>query len=355
MHRPGVERVHAPLRRLAQLSSRVHRAGRLGRPLPDGAQPCRPSRYRREVFAPDAVAAFLSDHFGSAVSNVERVGQGEWSTAYAFERSGEVYVVRFGSYGEDFEKDRLASRYGAPELPIPRILETGRAADGFFAISERARGIGLDELDEAQVKGMLPALLNGLDAIADADLSGTTGFGTWGPSGSSPRESWRDALLDVGDDPVGYRTHGWRERLAASTVGMRPFEIGFQRLVELVEGCPEERHLVHSDLLNNNVLVDGERLTAVLDWGSAKYGDPIYDGAWLSFWWPWYPAWQNIDIDHILEEHYAANHLEGVEERLRCYRLHIGLEGMAYQAFTQDWDQLASTTELTLAVAERDT
>lgn len=299
-----------------------------------------------------AVATFLSDRVGSGVSNVERLGQGEWSTAYGFERSGEEYVVRFGGYGEDFEKDRLVSRYRSADLPIPRILDIGHTEDGFYAVSERARGIGLDELDEAQMKAVLPALLAGLDAIADADISGTTGFGTWGPSGSSPRESWRDALLDVGDDPVGYRTHGWRERLAASAVGIRPFELGFHRLVELVEGCPAERHLVHSDLLNNNVLVDGGRLTAVLDWGSAKYGDPIYDGAWLSFWWPWYPAWRNIDIDRILEEHYAANDLERVEERLRCYRLHIGLEGMAYQAFTQDWDKVASTAELTLAVAE---
>jgi hygromycin-B 4-O-kinase len=303
--------------------------------------------------AEGAVAAFLSGHLGSGVTVVERLGQGEWSTAYGFERSGEEYVVRFGRYGEDFEKDRLASRYRGPDLPIPRILETGRTPDGYFAISERARGIGLDEIGEAQMKAVLPALLATLDAIADADISGRTGFGTWGPNGSSRRETWRDALLDVGNDRAGYRTHGWRQRLTESPVGTRPFEIAFERLVELVEPCPEERHLVHSDLLNSNVLVEGDRVTAVLDWGSAKYGDPIYDGAWLSFWWPWYRAWRSIDVDRILEEHYTANNLERVEERLRCYRLHTGLEGMAYQAFTQDWDKLAFTTELTLAVAQR--
>jgi hygromycin-B 4-O-kinase len=65
---------------------------------------------------------------------------------------------------------------------------------------------------------------------------------------------------------------------------------------ELVESCPEERHLVHDDLINRNVLVDGDRLSAVLDYGSSIYGDFLYDLAKLVFYRPWYAKWRRIDF-----------------------------------------------------------
>ena len=36
---------------------------------------------------------------------------------------------------------------------------------------------------------------------------------------------------------------------------------------------PQERHLIHSDLLNFNVLVADDLISAVIDWGSSLYGD----------------------------------------------------------------------------------
>jgi hygromycin-B 4-O-kinase len=43
---------------------------------------------------------------------------------------------------------------------------------------------------------------------------------------------------------------------------------------------------VHGDMVNHNVLVQDPRITAVIDWGNALYGDWLYDAAWLIFWWP---------------------------------------------------------------------
>ena len=67
------------------------------------------------------------------------------------------------------------------------------------------------------------------------------------------------------------------------------FEEGYGRLKELVEFCPEDRHLVHEDLMNFNVLVDRDRISAVLDWGSSIYGDFLYDLVKIVFYEPWYP------------------------------------------------------------------
>jgi hygromycin-B 4-O-kinase len=66
----------------------------------------------------------------------------------------------------------------------------------------------------------------------------------------------------------------------------RPFDAAVARLKDMVASCPEERHLIHSDLLHYNVLVAGDQISAVFDWGCALYGDLLYDVAWLTFWAP---------------------------------------------------------------------
>src|SRR5581483_8271453 len=120
----------------------------------------------------------------------------------------------------------------------------------------------------------------------------------------------------------------------------------------LLPFCPEHRHLIHSDLLHYNVLVEGTRITAVLDWGSSLYGDYLYDIAWLCFWQPWFPAWAAIDFRHEALRHYAAIRLDvpHFDERLRCYQFHIGLSAQAYCAFRGRWTDVADIARRTLAV-----
>ena len=160
------------------------------------------------------------------------------------------------------------------------------------------------------MRALLPSLFAALDAARLADLSGTTGYGGWGADGSAPFPSWRAVLLDVANDRPTDRVSGWRGRLAASPVGSGPFDQAYERLVALVDstsGASEERHLIHSDLLHFNVLVEADRVTGVLDWGCGMYGDFLYDLAWLCFWQPWYPAWQRIDFREEALRHYARS------------------------------------------------
>ncbi len=301
----------------------------------------------------DQVEAFLVGRFGRDVEEVVRLGQGEWSTAYSFRRAGTDYVVRFGAHREDFAKDRLAARYASPDLPIPAVTEIGRAFGGFYAVSLRAAGGYLDDLDQGRMRELLPSLVAMLDAARDVDLSGTSGYGAWGADGGAPHASWKAALLDVAEDRDSDRTHGWRERLAASPVGVGPFEEAFGHLRDLVDACPEERHLIHSDLLNYNVLVGNGRITAVIDWGCAMYGDFLYDLAWFLYWQPWYPAWRDIDFRGEAERHFDAISLDvpHLDERLRCYQVHIGLAGLAYRAFKGDWAEVGVRARRTLALA----
>jgi hygromycin-B 4-O-kinase len=212
---------------------------------------------------------------------------------------------------------------------------------GYFAVSERAQGELLDDLDDGGMRAALPRLLAALDALRDIDVSGTEGYGIWMPDGTGPAASWAQALLAVREETG--RVPGWRPALAASPVGTRPFDQAYARLRELAEGLPDQRHVVHGDLMNRNVLVQGTRITAVIDWGNALYGDWLYDAAWLIYWWPWFPRWQDIDITAELERHWdqSGGLPPGVHHRLLACLVHIGLDAMAYTAYRGRWDDLA--------------
>jgi hygromycin-B 4-O-kinase len=301
----------------------------------------------------DEAEAFLVERFGAEVTGVEPIGGGAWSKAYAFRRNSAHYIARFGGYPEDFAKDQMAGRYASADLPIPAVTEIGQALGGFYAISERAFGGFIDDLDDERMRATLPSLFAALDAARRADLSATTGYGSWDSTGAAPYPSWQASLLAIAADQPGDRGYGWRQRLETSTTGAERFDEAFDHLRALVAFSPEERHLIHSDLLHFNVLVADDHVSAVFDWGCALYGDFLYDLAWFAFWSPWFPAWQGIDFREEAANHFAGIGLEvqRFEERFRCCQVHIGLDGQRYQALVGDWEHLERTARRTLAVA----
>lgn len=303
----------------------------------------------------EAALAFVRSRFGDAVRDIARIGHGEWSRAFALRHGEDDLIIRFSTVDEDFRKDKLAAQFGSRALPIPPIIEIGAALGGFYAVSRRASGGFIDDCDEGQLRALLPSLFRTWDAMREADLSVTTGYGSWDGNGSAPHAAWREALLDVAQDPEGDRIHGWWDRLVGSPTGRVPFEEALAQLRWLVDFCPESRHLIHSDMLNYNVLVEGEQISAVIDWGCGMYGDFLYDLAWFTYWAPWYPAWQGIDFAREARCHYVAIGVEvpHFAERLCCYELHIGLAAQAYNAYKERWDGLEETARRTLALATR--
>lgn len=300
--------------------------------------------------------AFLISRFGPGIRDVARTGYGEWSQAYAYRHDGGEYVIRFGRYAEDFAKDRRAAQYGSPALPIPMVTEIGEAFGGAYAISERAFGEFIDDLDGAGMCAVLPSLFAALDAARRVDLLATQGYGGWDADGVAPRESWRAALLAVAEDGSADRIVGWRSGMMRSTVATQAFQEGLDRLHSLLPYVSEDRHLIHCDLLHFNVLVADDRISAVVDWGCSLYGDFLYDIAWIVFWGPWYPAWRGIDFKGEAAHHFRTIGLDvpDFEERLRCYQLHIGLDSLKYNAFKQRWDELESVARQVLAAARNE-
>jgi hygromycin-B 4-O-kinase len=203
------------------------------------------------------------------------------------------------------------------------------------------------------MRRVLPSLFAAHDAMRAVDLPAGSGYGGWRANGRTTHRSWREWLLGFFNEPATRGAPGWRELLQNSPTEAAAFEEGYERLVQMAESCPEERSLFHDDLINRNVLIDGDRISAVLDWGSSKYGDFLYDIANLVFYRPWFPAWRNIDFAAEARAHYESIGLAvpRFSERLSCYCLRIALDGVAYSAFRKRWGEVELRARRALEIA----
>lgn len=261
-------------------------------------------------------------------------------------------MVRFNGSRAAFDIDVLALRFATAHVPIPRVLEVGETDSRFYAVSERAFGTFLEDLAPAEMEAALPSVLEMLDALQAADTSGSVGFGPWDLVGNSRYRSWSEYLLDVESEASDDLRAGWRENLARSPTAERAWHQGAGELKELADLCPDERSLVHSDLLNRNVFVAGGRVAALIDWQCAMYDDHLYDLAWFTFWAPWHPGVAAVDLRTRALERHRVHGLDvtGFDSRIRCYELHIGLRHLVYNAWRNDLANLEGTARRTLDV-----
>ncbi len=85
---------------------------------------------------------------------------------------------------------------------------------------------------------------------------------------------------------------------------------------------------MHGDFGHDNLLIDDGTVSAVLDWGEARYGDPLHDVAWLNVW--------DVDIDYgqAVREHYATigKTVPHYDERLELHTLAIVAGGLSFVA-----------------------
>ncbi len=205
---------------------------------------------------------------------------------------------------------------------------------------------------------MLPALLDVYDALRAIAVPPDGGWGGWDARGAASLASWGDFLLAVSVDDATRRTHGWRDQLRATRFGDAAFVEGEAALRTLVASLPAiDRTVVHADLINRNVLVDAPshgRIAAVFDWGCSLYGDFLYELAWMQMWEPWYPAMADADVVGTITRHLRAREpaTPAFDARLRACLLHIGLDHVAYNAWTGDLDTLGRVIDRTRSFVE---
>lgn len=285
--------------------------------------------------APDALArAIVSELTGRQVSCIHPLRGGNVATAFRVRSGGDDLVVRLVKGIPDaFVADHaIAGLLADSTIPVPRLLAIAERAGWQYAVSAFAPGEMADRLGAAAAERLAPELLRVTAAIHGVDVSGTTGFGAIGPDGNGRLSSWREAIGSAFDERQNGYWHGWRSDLAHSQLDWHLFDRADTALRSLLEHCPERRWLVHGDFGFSNLLVEDGRITAVLDWTNARFGDFLWDVAWLGFF------TDDPDLRARLRPPKVSDETAGpkADERLSCYQLAIGMDALRFYARADD-------------------
>ncbi|HEY8741727.1 MAG TPA: aminoglycoside phosphotransferase family protein [Chloroflexota bacterium] len=270
------------------------------------------------------VRSLLVARFGGVTDLVALRG-GEISQAFAFCAAGQDYIVRFNRSSAGFTHDQYAwQHYASPALPIPRVLEIGQTGELHYCISERVPGTDLWSLPEAEHRRLLSLALDTLDDIHAIDVHGTTGYGEGGAPGVGRYPSWQQYLAATVEHAMAV---GEEEPERAFAVD-GPLRLrAAEEVLRLAPACPEQRWLLHGDYGYDNVLTDGQRITGVIDWANAGYGDYLCDVSWLGFW----PVGRDT-TDELRQRYGSAAEAANYDERITCYQCLIGLGALGFFA-----------------------
>ena len=263
---------------------------------------------------------------------------GEWSSAYRFGLDRQDFVIRLSHTSENFYRDKIAAGWSSPDLPVPRIIKVDRYEDQYYAISPFFNGEPFEFLPAASLERIIPSFLSMMTTLQSINLNCVTGYGTLTAAGEGAFKSWSEALLDVNNDKPEHLTHGWRKALSKFPGAQQRFDGFYEQLTKLAEFCPEQKHVIHSDLLYQNLLVYDHQISAVLDWGCAMIGDPVYDLAIFAFFEPWYPTFSEVNLIQKMRQSYldqSPDNSLNFDKRMLAYQIHLTLGNIAFCALSE--------------------
>ncbi len=302
----------------------------------------------------EKIAEWLEQLHLAEISELTPLSGGFWSSAFAYRLDHQHLVLRFSDMSEGFAIDAAAMRFRGPNLPVPKVIETGNAFGLHYAISERHYGRFIETTAATEgnsVGRSLAALLTALRAVTTSVDDPVL----WYSPAESATMTWQHWLTNALVDNPEVRVSGWRAKLAQNPAIDSLFKACEARIHALLPACPERRDLVHGDLLHQNVLVseDASRVTAVFSWKCSVYGDFLYDVAWCTFWSDWHPgiAAANVWQRTIAAPDLSKADLINAPLRHHCYELQIGTTHLGWNAWTGNQEELeavASVLERTL-------
>ena len=262
---------------------------------------------------------FLTEKYGSEPQWAP-IAEGMESRVLTFIWGDQQYILRVNPNPSGFQKDRWCfQQFHSEELPIPEILEIGSFSSHYaYCLSRRLPGITLEDSAIPTLQQLTPYVSQVWKVIHQSLLPSSEGFGPFNECGHATFSSWQSFLQST----IRGKDQQWDHLFASNLLDATALQPVMQSYLRLTGHCPEERKLVHGDFGSNNVLTDGKKITGVLDWDCALYGDPLFDVAGSFFWSPW------LDCMRIQSEFFqrTLRNEANFAVRLQCYQLRCGLE-----------------------------
>ena len=203
------------------------------------------------------VAALIQRHLGESPLEIRVLPAFEGDVVRDVVLPGRRVVFKAG-HDDWIASEALACKLAREAgVPAPEIL-AAVLEDRPFLIMSHVHGIALSDLSPGRWPGPLRRAGELLRALHEVRMDG---FGSFA-RGSPAHTRWGDAL----------RTD-WLSALDLLDVDREAYARAVERHLPNVAGG----RLLHGDLVPGHVLVDGDRVSGIIDFGDAMAGDPAWD------------------------------------------------------------------------------
>ena len=283
---------------------------------------------------PDArVLALLQERFAPSATDLVPVEGGSVARTFAFRAGEEAYIIRFNldaMLRSNFPKEAyLWQKLSSTSIPMPPVLQVGRLGDLPYAISRKMPGKTLSHSTPHELEQLFPQILETLHALHQVDVRDTDGYGVFDEEGRGMASSWHAFLQTIAEEELEHDYYGKWHRLFEETFLERTvFDRVYQQVLRLLPSCRKSAFLVHGNPSLSNLLAQDGTLTAVLDWLDARYGDFVYDIAYLDYWLP------GLRVRERFGRFYRERgiHVPAYAERILCYQCYVTLDAMRFYA-----------------------
>jgi hypothetical protein len=221
------------------------------------------------------VIAHINQRFDASYQIVGRYAAGEsGSASQVVDEASRRYVLKFGA-AKEFHPDDAARRtrlLRSLGYPAPEYVVVGSFEKILFSLQRVMPG---EPLGFRVQPALLPQLLhlNDLQSGRGEDQS------------DEPARIIRGVM-------EGYVDFCIIDTFRAYSADTAALHEELQRVVtDNASDCPKRNDIVHFDFHTNNILIDGDRVTGVIDWEGSESGDCAFDLATLLFY-----TWQFRDF-----------------------------------------------------------
>ena len=224
--------------------------------------------------------------FGKTMSEFVFPKQGMSGSVFfvTFKEIGEVAI----KYGNDVNRDLFyleLVKKEIPDFPIPKVFAHFKIEDKYVVVLEKLNGTSFGEIS---VKNLPKYFSTVIHTLCNLHKITTQKF------------EWQKYLLEIFEN----RTLDWDEISNRNHIDKKLVLHTRKKLLEEIRNINLNLFsfsLLHTDFNQSNLLVDENinKITGVLDWEEATFGDPIYDYARFHLH-LWHRGMDQIEINNFL-------------------------------------------------------
>lgn len=217
------------------------------------------------------VIAHINQERGTSYKIVGRYGLGESGVASrVVDDAGNLFVLKIGA-GDEFRAEsaaRTTHRLRALGYPAPEYLAVGKVRDTSYTLQRELRG---QPIGQRVSIALLPQLLR----LNDLQRG----------QGESENDEPDRLVHSV---MIGFPNFCNLATLRTYSTESAAMLDSLQRIVVAhAHECQKRNDIVHFDFHPNNILIEDDRITGVIDWESSVSGDCAFDLATMLFYtWP---------------------------------------------------------------------